>query len=188
MASSPLHPFIWQTCIDKTIYRVSGYTQSRIMSRSQSRQCSDKREIYNLISEQPTLNRFTIQFSVFYDTVVAKQLYRKLSLCYRFIYCRNLIYLMYGNIWLILYILWGVGIVSSQVFGHLRSFKGLIQTEACTHWISLSLSLSLSLSVAWQSAGQQSLRILVKYHGTKSTRLGGSRPVFGEVLISGKGA
>ncbi len=28
-------------------------------------------------------------------------------------------------------ILWGVGIISSQVFGHLRSFKGWIQTEAC---------------------------------------------------------
>ncbi len=27
--------------------------------------------------------------------------------------------------------LWGVGIISSQVFGHLRSFKGWIQTEAC---------------------------------------------------------
>ncbi len=27
-------------------------------------------------------------------------------------------------------VLWGVGIISSQVFGHLRSFKGWIQTEA----------------------------------------------------------
>ncbi len=33
--------------------------------------------------------------------------------------------------WLIVYILRGVGIISSQVFGHLRSFKGWIQTEAC---------------------------------------------------------
>ncbi len=42
--------------------------------------------------------------------------------------------------WLILYTVWGlassevlrgVGIVSSQVFGHLGSFKGWIQTEAC---------------------------------------------------------
>ncbi len=42
--------------------------------------------------------------------------------------------------WLILYtvwglasseFLWGVGIISSQVFGHLRSFKGWIQTEVC---------------------------------------------------------
>ncbi len=32
---------------------------------------------------------------------------------------------------LILYIVWGVVIVSSQVFGHLGSFKGWIQTEAC---------------------------------------------------------
>ncbi len=31
----------------------------------------------------------------------------------------------------ILEVLWGVGIISSQVFGHLRSFKGWIQTEAC---------------------------------------------------------
>ncbi len=38
---------------------------------------------------------------------------------------------MYGKIWLILYIVWGVGIISSQVFGHLGSFKGWIQTEAC---------------------------------------------------------
>ncbi len=33
--------------------------------------------------------------------------------------------------WLILYIVWGFGIISSQVFGHLRSFKCWIQTEAC---------------------------------------------------------
>ncbi len=39
------------------------------------------------------------------------------------------IYLTYGNIWLILYIVRGVGIISSQVFGHLGSFKGWIQTE-----------------------------------------------------------
>ncbi len=35
----------------------------------------------------------------------------------------TLIYLTYGNIWLILYTLWGVVIISSQVFGisdHLR--------------------------------------------------------------------
>ncbi len=32
---------------------------------------------------------------------------------------------------LILYIVWGVNIISSQVFGDLRSFKGWIQTEAC---------------------------------------------------------
>ncbi len=40
-------------------------------------------------------------------------------------------YLTYSNIWLILYILWGVGIISSRVFGHLGSFKDWIQTEAC---------------------------------------------------------
>ncbi len=28
-------------------------------------------------------------------------------------------------------VLRGVGIISSQVFGYLRSFKGWIQTEAC---------------------------------------------------------
>ncbi len=42
--------------------------------------------------------------------------------------------------WLIQYNRWwlassevlrGFGIISSQVFGHLRSFKGWIQTEAC---------------------------------------------------------
>ncbi len=41
-------------------------------------------------------------YSIFYDTIVAKQLYRKLSFYNRFIYCRNLIYLTYNNIWLIL--------------------------------------------------------------------------------------
>ncbi len=62
-------------------------------------------------------------YSAFYDTIVAKQLYWKLSLYNRFIYCRNLIYFTYGKIWLILYavwslatskFLWGVGIISSQ--------------------------------------------------------------------------
>ncbi len=47
---------------------------------------------------------------------------------------------MYGIIWLIQYNRWWLAssevlrrvvIVSSQVFGHLRSFKGWIQTEAC---------------------------------------------------------
>ncbi len=40
------------------------------------------------------------------------------------------IVLYIDKIWLILYIIWGVGMISSQVFGHLRSFKGWIQTEA----------------------------------------------------------
>ncbi len=76
-------------------------------------------------------------YSAFYDTTVAKQLHRKLSFNNRFIYCRSLIYSTYGKIWLILYAVWGLAfsegvvIVSSQVFGHLRSFKGWIQTEAC---------------------------------------------------------
>ncbi len=70
-------------------------------------------------------------YSAFYDTIVAKQLYRKWSFYNRFIYCRNSIYLTYGKMWLILYIVWGVVIISSQVFGHLRLFKGWIQTEAC---------------------------------------------------------
>ncbi len=80
-------------------------------------------------------------YSAFYDTIVAKQLYMKWSYYNIFIYCRNLIYLTYGKLWLILYIvwgwassevIWGVGIFSSQVFeDHLRSFKEWIQTEAC---------------------------------------------------------
>ncbi len=41
--------------------------------------------------------------SAFYDTIVAKQLYRKLRFYNRFIYCRNVIYLPYGKIWLIVY-------------------------------------------------------------------------------------
>ncbi len=53
---------------------------------------------------------------------------------------RNLIYLTYGKTWLILYTVWGlasseffwgVGIISYQMFGYLRLFKGWIQTEAC---------------------------------------------------------
>ncbi len=56
----------------------------------------------------PLLIRFfySIQdylYSAYYDTIVAKQLYRKLSFYNRFIYCRNLIYLTYVKIWLILY-------------------------------------------------------------------------------------
>ncbi len=70
-------------------------------------------------------------YSAFHDTIVAKQLYRKFSFYNRCIYCRNLIYLSYGKVWLIPYIVWGVGIICSQVFGHLGSFKGWIQTEAC---------------------------------------------------------
>ncbi len=81
-----------------------------------------------------------ICIALFNNTIVAKQLYRKLSFHNIFIYCRNLIYLTYGKLWLILYNVWGlassevlrgVDIISSHVFGHLRSFKGWIQTEAC---------------------------------------------------------
>jgi len=76
-------------------------------------------------------------YSAFYDTIVAKQLYRKSSFHYIFIYCRNVIYLTCGKN---LYTVWGlassevlrgVGIISSQVFGHLGLFKVWIQTEAC---------------------------------------------------------
>ncbi len=70
-------------------------------------------------------------YSAFHETIFAKQLYRKLSFFNRCIYCRNLIHFTYGKIWLILYILWGFGINSSQVFGLLGLFKGWIQTEAC---------------------------------------------------------
>ncbi len=59
-------------------------------------------------------------YSAFHETIVAKQLYRQLSFYNRFIYCRNLKYFTYGKILLTLYILWGVGIISSQEFGHLR--------------------------------------------------------------------
>ncbi len=37
-------------------------------------------------------------YCAFYDTIVAKQLYRKLSFYNIFIYCRNLMYLTYGKI------------------------------------------------------------------------------------------
>ncbi len=42
-------------------------------------------------------------YSTFYDTIVAKQLCGKLSFYNRFINCRNLTYLTYGKMWLILY-------------------------------------------------------------------------------------
>ncbi len=42
----------------------------------------------------------------------------------------TLIYLSHEKMWFILYLLCGVGIIFSQVFGHLGSFKGWIQTEA----------------------------------------------------------
>ncbi len=45
---------------------------------------------------------------VFYDTIVAKQLYKKLHFYNRFIYCRSLIYLTYGKMRLNLYIVWGL--------------------------------------------------------------------------------
>ncbi len=59
-------------------------------------------------------------YSAFYDTTVVKLLYWKLSFYNRFIYCRNLIYLTYGKMWLILCtsseVHLRVGIISSQVF------------------------------------------------------------------------
>ncbi len=66
-------------------------------------------------------------YRAFYDTIVAKQLYRKLRFHNIFIYYRN-IFTSWQNL-VILYIVRGVGIISSQVFGHLGSFKGWIQTE-----------------------------------------------------------
>ncbi len=89
-------------------------------------------------------------YSAFYDTIVAKQLYRKLSFYNISIYCRNLIYFYlmakFGNsvCCLRVGILWGVGIISSQVFGHLRSFKGWIQTEACV------IPSNHGMSIPWQ--------------------------------------
>ncbi len=43
-------------------------------------------------------------YSAVHDTIVAELLYRNLSFYNRFIYCRNLTYLTYGKLWLILYI------------------------------------------------------------------------------------
>ncbi len=65
-------------------------------------------------------------YSAFYDTIVAKNLVFIIDW-----YIAEYIYLTCGRIRLILYIVWGVGIISSQVFGHLRSLKDRIQTEAC---------------------------------------------------------
>ncbi len=62
-------------------------------------------------------------YGAFYDTIVAKQLYRKLHFCDRFIHFRNLIYLTYGKIRLILYTVWGLA--SSEDWLPLRSSEGL---------------------------------------------------------------
>ncbi len=88
----------------------------------------------NVWTNELILMKYSIQdylYRAFHETIIVKQLYRKLSFYNRFIYYRNLIYLTYGKIWLILYILWGVGIISSQMFGHLGSFKDWIQIEVC---------------------------------------------------------
>ncbi len=47
-------------------------------------------------------------------------------------------------------VLWGVGIISFQVFGHLRSFKGWILTEACvTQHIGLISLCCANFIVLW---------------------------------------
>ncbi len=110
---------IWNLTVDETIW--NSMEPVCLVAQQSLHACSHNQ----INSNQDYL------YSAFHETIVAKQLYRKLRFYNRFIYCRNLIYLTYGKIWLILYILWGVGIISSQVFGHLGSFKGWIQTEAC---------------------------------------------------------
>ncbi len=94
----------------------------------------EKMSAVNVWTNELILMKYSIQdylYRAFHETIIVKQLYRKLSFYNRFIYYRNLIYLTYGKIWLILYILWGVGIISSQMFGHLGSFKDWIQIEVC---------------------------------------------------------
>ncbi len=49
-----------------------------------------------------------ICIALFMIHLLQKQLYRKLSFYNRFIYCRNLIYLTYGKMWLIQYTVWGL--------------------------------------------------------------------------------
>ncbi len=62
--------------------------------------CSDIMQCYFLpYSIQDYLYR------AFYDTIIVKQLYRKLSLFNRFIYCRNLIHLTYIQIIIIIIII-----------------------------------------------------------------------------------
>ncbi len=47
----------------------------------------------------------------------------------------------------------GVGIISSQFFGHLRSFKGWIQTEACVipcyHGMSIKQDYEMHYMIVW---------------------------------------
>ncbi len=96
--------------------------------------CGDpRRDVIRKCTEQSAL--YSIQFKIFCKALFTIQsLQRSFTGNYFyniFIYCRNLIYLTYVKSWLILYIVWGVGIITSQVFGYLGSFKGWIQTEAC---------------------------------------------------------
>ncbi len=102
-------------------------SDSGLASLRQSGMSSQHRSEFNSIQFKIIcIALFTIQSLI--NTITLQS---KLSFYNRFIYCRNLIYLTYDKIWLILFIVWGVGIISSQVFGHLGSLKGWIQTEAC---------------------------------------------------------
>ncbi len=74
----------------------------------------------------------------FYDKIVANQLYMKLSFYNRFIYCRNLIYLTYGKMWLILYIVWG-----------LASSEFLNNNWTCPNRASPEVSLQTHLCYMW---------------------------------------
>ncbi len=65
-------------------------------------------------------------YCTFYETIVAKQLYRKLSFNNLFIYCRNLIYLTYGKMWLFLC---RVGFLCDPLRGLHHLFSGVWSSQ-----------------------------------------------------------
>ncbi len=73
---------------------------SVVVSSLQQTQAQTWVGCFSLCMWSKTFNSIQVYlYSAFYDTIVAKQLYRKLSFYNMFIYCRNLICLTYDEIW-----------------------------------------------------------------------------------------
>ncbi len=73
---------------------------SVVVSSLQQTQAQTWVGCFSLCLWSKTFNSIQVYlYNAFYDTIVAKQLYRKLSLYNIFIYCRNLICLTYDEIW-----------------------------------------------------------------------------------------
>ncbi len=83
--------------IMKLAQRNENKLQHNKISKPQWKQVTTQ---HNWHKTMETSRNYSIQdylYSTFYDTFFAKQLYRKLSFYYRFIYCRNLIYFIYNT-------------------------------------------------------------------------------------------